>query len=294
VLAHVRGILILLSYISFTTAIFLLFVIITLFKLLIPHPKARAFAVRILDILSSRCWVFCANLTHRILANLEWIITGDTGFKTDKWSVILLNHQTWVDILVLIKVFYGRIPPYKFFIKKQLLWLPLMGPCLWALDYPIMKRYSKEFLEKNPQLKGRDLETTRAACEKYRYLPVTIINFPEGTRFTPEKHRKQGSAYRHLLTPRAGGTSMVFYAMGDLLENIIDVTIIYPEGAPGLWAFFCGRSRRIVVNIRAMKMEPRLSGNYSSDPDYRQEFQQWLNRLWAEKDALIEQRLKTG
>ncbi len=285
---QIRGILTLLSYVCFTSVIFVMFMFITLFKLLIPHAKARAFIVRLLDLLSSRCWVFCANLTHKIFARTEWIITGNTQFKTDKWSIILSNHQTWVDILVLIKVFYKKIPPYKFFIKKQLLWLPLMGPCLWALDYPIMKRYSKEFLAKNPHLKGKDMETTRAACEKYRYLPVTTVNFPEGTRFTPEKHRKQKSPYRHLLTPKAGGTSVVFYAMGDLLENILDVTIIYPKGAPGLWAFFCGRCRKIMVDIRAMKMLPRLSGNYSTNPAYREEFQEWLNTLWAQKDRLIE------
>lgn len=285
----VRGILTLVSYICFTFVIFVLFVIIILFKIFVPHPRARAFAVRMMDILSSRCWVFCANLTHRIFGNFEWVITGETDFKTDKWSVILLNHQTWVDILVLIKVFYRKIPPYKFFIKKQLLWLPFMGPCFWALDYPIMERYSKDFLKKNPHLKGKDRETTRAACQKYRYLPVTLISFPEGTRFRAEKHRRQDSPYRNLLIPRAGGTSMALYAMGDLLENIVDVTIVYPGGVPGLWAFFCGRPRRILVDIQVMNMDGRLAGNYDRDPVYREAFQEWLNQLWREKDERIRQ-----
>jgi 1-acyl-sn-glycerol-3-phosphate acyltransferase len=283
----IRGILTLASYICFTFVIFVLFMVITLFKLLVPHPLARALAVRMMDILSSRCWVFCANLTHRIFGNIEWVVTGETDFKTDKWSVILSNHQTWVDILVLIKVFYRKIPPYKFFIKKQLLWMPLMGPCFWALDYPIMRRYSKEFLAKNPHLKGKDREATRAACQKYRYLPVTLISFPEGTRFRAEKHHRQNSPYRNLLIPRAGGASMAFYAMGDLLEHIVDVTIVYPDGAPGLWTFFRGRSRRIRVDIRVMDMDARLAGNYDRDPTYRQAFQEWLNQLWVEKDERI-------
>ena len=291
-LYYVRGILSLLTYICFTFVIFVLFIFITIFKLLVPHPKAKALAVRIMDILGSRGWVFCANLTHRIFGNFEWIVNGDTDFKTDKWSVILVNHQSWVDILVLIKVFYRKIPPYKFFIKKQLLWMPLMGPCFWALDYPIMERYSKEFLEKNPHLRGKDLEATRKACEKYKYLPVTIINFPEGTRFTPEKQKKRHSRYRHLLNPKAGGTSLVLYAMGNMLENIIDVTITYPEKVPGLWDFFCGRIRRIIVDAKRMDMQPQLSGNYSTDMAYKKYFQKWLNRLWEEKDQLLEHRKK--
>ncbi|MEZ4579834.1 MAG: acyltransferase [Desulfobacterales bacterium] len=290
---HLRGILTLLVYICFTFVIFVFFVFITIFKLLVPHPTAKALAVRAMDVLSSRCWVFCANLTHRIFGKFTWDIHwpgNDAAFKTDRWSVILLNHQSWVDILVLIKVFYKKIPPYKFFIKKQLLWMPLMGPCFWALDYPIMKRYSREFLEKNPHLKGTDLEATRAACEKYKHLPVSVINFPEGTRFTPEKHQKKASRYRHLLNPKAGGTSLVLFAMGDVLENIFDVTIVYPESIPGLWGFFCGRPRHIIVDIRQMKMDPSLSGNYATDAAYKAHFQKWLNRLWEEKDQVIDRR----
>lgn len=289
---QVRGILTLLAYIGFTFVIFVFFMLITVFKLMIPHPRSKALAVRILDILSSRYWVFCANTTHTIFGRLTWVVNGDKNFTTDKWSVILLNHQTWVDILVLIKVFYKKIPPYKFFIKKQLLWMPLMGPCFWALDYPIMERYSKEFLAKNPHLKGKDLEATRTACEKYKNLPVTVINFPEGTRFTAEKHKKRHSRYRHLLNPKAGGTSLVLFAMGDVLKHIFDVTITYPGGVPGLWDFFCGRPRHIIVDIKRMPMQPELAGNYSTDMEYRQHFQEWLNGLWAEKDRLLERRKK--
>ena len=103
-----------------------------------------------------------------------------------------------------------------------------------------MKRYSKEFLEKNPHLRGKDLEATRAACEKFKETSVSVMNFVEGTRFTRAKHQKQGSPYRHLLRPKAGGTALVLDALGNQLQTILDVTIYYPQGAKTLWQFFCG------------------------------------------------------
>ena len=291
-LYQIRGIITFLLYLCFTTAIVTVFFFLAVLKFIVPLQASRALFGRSLDILSSTAWVFCANLTHRITGNFQWIVNGDTAIKTKQWSAVISNHQSWVDILVLIKVFYRKVPPYKFFIKKELLWVPLMGPCFWALDFPVMRRYSREFLEKNPHLKGKDLEATRKACEKYKKMPVTIINFPEGTRFTPEKHKKKHSPYQHLLPPKAGGTSLIFFAMGDLLKHIFDVTITYPGGTPGLWDFFCGRPRRIIVDIKQMKMQQNLSGNYFTDTKYKKQFQEWLNRFWEEKDTLLDRRKK--
>ncbi|MGB9500362.1 MAG: hypothetical protein ACKVE4_11605 [Dissulfuribacterales bacterium] len=80
--------------------------------------------------------------------------------------------------------------------------------------------------------------------------------------------------------------------MGDLLKHIFNVTITYPGGTPGMWDFFCGRPRRIIVDIKKMKMQPHLSGNYFTDTKYKKQFQEWLNRLWADKDKLLDLRKK--
>jgi len=231
-------------------------------------------------------------MTHRVLTRPRFHIHGLTDIKLNRWCLLLSNHQTWVDILVLIRAFYGKVPPYKFFIKKALLWVPLMGVAFWAMDYPIMRRYSKAYIEKNPHLKGQDLEATRRACEKFKSQPVTVMTFPEGTRFTRDKHKAQQSPYKHLLKPRAGGTALVLYAMGEVLDQIVDVTIIYPGGAPGLWEFFCGKSREVIVDIRRLKVTPELVGNYFVEPDFQAHFRGWLNAVWSEKDERIERYLK--
>src|SRR6056297_1823398 len=207
-LAHIRGALTLLSYIIFTAIIFIVLLFVAILKLIIPIKPFRDICSRVLDSLVSTGWVFCANTTHRFLTRTVFDVRGLEKVRVNSWCLLLSNHQTWVDILVLIRVFFRRVPPYKFFIKKELLWLPMMGLSFWALDFPIMKRYSKDFIEKHPHLKGQDLEATRRACEKFRTQPVTIMNFAEGTRFTHAKHKKQQSPYRHMLKPRAGGTAL--------------------------------------------------------------------------------------
>ena len=54
-------------------------------------------------------------------------------------------------------------------------------------------------------MKGKDVEMTRRACEKFRDTPTSILNFIEGTRFSDQKRVDRQSDYRNLLKPRAGG-----------------------------------------------------------------------------------------
>jgi 1-acyl-sn-glycerol-3-phosphate acyltransferase len=200
---------------------------------------------------------------------------------------VLCNHQSWVDIPVLQKVLNRRIPFLRFFLKQQLIWVPLMGPAWWALDFPFMKRYSRETLAKHPELQGRDMEATRRACEKFRHMPVSVMNFAEGTRFTPAKHDAQSSPYRHLLRPKAGGLAFVLDAMGDALHAILDVTIVYPQGSPTLMDLIAGRIRDIRVHLRELPIDDTLRGDYEQDAAFRERFQLRINALWSQKDALV-------
>ncbi|HSP01483.1 MAG TPA: acetyltransferase, partial [Thioalkalivibrio sp.] len=155
---------------------------------------------------------------------------------------------------------------------------------------PFMHRHTKEQIARRPELKGRDVETTRAACEKFRYTPVTIFNFMEGTRLTPAKHRRQNSPYGNLLKPRAGGTAFVLEAMGDSLQTMLDVTIVYPDGKSGIWDYLCGRVRKIVIDIRTREIPERFLGmDYENNRETRTDFQRWVSQVWAEKDARIEE-----
>ena len=221
----------------------------------------------------------------------QWDIRGVDRLRKDTSYLAVSNHQTWVDIPALIESLNRRTPFFKFFLKKELIWVPLLGLAWWGLDYPFMKRYSKAFLDKHPELKGKDLEITKAACELFKRQPVTVVNYLEGTRFTEAKRQEQQSPYRHLLKPKAGGVAFVLAALGEQLDALLDVTIVYPGNkAPGFWDLLNGSISRVIIDIRVRELDPALwDGDYENDPAFRQTVQAWVNQLWLEKDQRIEQ-----
>lgn len=237
-------------------------------------------------------WISVNNFTTRLFTRIRWHVSGLEKLSPKDWYLVLANHQSWADILVLQKVFNRKIPFIKFFLKKELIYVPVIGLCWWALDFPFMKRYSKAFLQRHPHLKGKDIETTRKACRKFRFKPATIMNFVEGTRFTPEKHDKQQSPYLNLLKPKAGGAAFVLGAMGEQLHKILDITIYYPKGIPSFWDYISGKVRDITVQIKVLPITPELVGDYN-DAAYRERFQQWINQLWQQKDQQLS-ALKQG
>lgn len=221
----------------------------------------------------------------------RWDIRGIEKLRQDTSYLCVSNHQSWVDIPALIESLNRRVPFFKFFLKKELIWVPLLGLAWWALDYPFMKRYSKAFLDKHPELKGKDLEITKAACELFKRQPVTVINYLEGTRFSEAKRQAQQSPYQHLLKPKAGGVAFVLAALGEQLDALLDVTIVYPGNrAPGFWDLLSGNISRVIIDIRVRELDPALcAGDYENDPAFRQTVQAWVNQLWVEKDQRIEQ-----
>ncbi|NZA26482.1 acyltransferase [Luteimonas sp. SJ-92] len=213
-------------------------------------------------------------------------VQEDAALQRDGHYLVLANHQSWVDIVVLQKVFNRRIPLLRFFLKRQLFWVPLLGLAWWALDFPFMGRHTPKQIARRPELARRDIESTRRACEKFREIPVAIMNFVEGTRFTPAKHARQGAPYRHLLKPKSGGVAFVLDAMGDGLHAILDVTIAYPGGRPSLVDLMADRVPAIHVHVRQRPIPAELlHGDYQNDRAYRVRFQRWMNGLWQEKDA---------
>jgi 1-acyl-sn-glycerol-3-phosphate acyltransferase len=234
-------------------------------------------------------WIWVNNQNQKLVGNTRWDVQGMETLERSEWYLVLANHQSWVDIVVLQRIFHRKIPFLKFFIKKELLWFPILGQAWWAMDFPFVKRYTKSYLQKKPHLKGKDLAITRKACKKFKKIPVSIMNFVEGTRFTDEKHRRQQSPYAHLLRPKAGGIAFVLGSMGKQIHRVLDVTIVYPDGVSNFWALLCGNIRKIKVRVRSLPVSPELLGDYTNDGHFRAGLQRWLNNIWAEKNRYIEE-----
>ena len=262
--------------------------IVALLKLIVPLQAWRRPASRAMTALAEG-WIGTNNAIFRVMGSLPLDVRGLEGLSTRDWYLVVSNHQSWVDILVLQSVFNRRIPFLKFFLKQQLIWVPFLGLAWWALDFPFMRRHSPAYLAKHPEKRGEDLEATRRACEKFRLIPTSVMNFVEGTRYTERKHAAFNSPYRHLLPPRPGGTAFVLSAMGGTLHAMLDVTIAYRGAAPSLWDLCCGRVRAVTVDIRKRPIDDWMAaGDYAGDQAFRNRFKEWLAGLWADKDQLLD------
>jgi 1-acyl-sn-glycerol-3-phosphate acyltransferase len=260
---------------------------VALVKLAVPYKPLRRLVDRMLNWIAMS-WIGVNNAWIDAAGNSGWAVSGVDGLRRDDWYLVAANHQSWVDILVLQKVFSGRVPMLKFFLKRQLIYVPVIGLAWWALDFPFMQR-------RGGMSSARDLERARLACEKFRLVPTSVINFLEGTRFTRAKHDVQRSPYRHLLKPRSGGLATALATLGSHCHRLLDVTIVYPHGAPKFWQLLSGRVDDVIVRVEQREIPAELlDGDYAGDPQFRARMQEWVNALWAEKDNLIERLLPPG
>jgi 1-acyl-sn-glycerol-3-phosphate acyltransferase len=261
---------------------------LALVKLALPVDAVQRRVDPLLNAIAT-LWVACNSAWMRLTQRTAWDVSGVADLHYEGWYLVNANHQSWVDIFALQHVLNRRIPLLKFFLKQQLIYVPVIGIAWWALDFPFMRRHSKVALRKHPELRGQDRETTRLACEKFALVPTSVMNFAEGTRFTPEKHRAQGSPYRHLLKPKAGALALALNAMGAKFRSLLDVTIVYPDGAPTFWQFLCGRTRTVVVRVTQLPIPAEYcAGDYEADAAFRAGFHRWLAELWDGKDRQID------
>ena len=210
--------------------------------------------------------------------------------EKDKSGLLISNHQSWVDILIVAGALSNKIASPTFFLKQELIWVPIVGLPCWVMDHIFVKRYSKKELEKNPELKGQDIKTAKRKCRKLKNYPTTVINFVEGTRLTSKKYEQSPKKLKHLLPAKAGGINFTLNALGKKITYLLDVSIVYHTDHQDkiMWQILTGRVREIDLHIRNIPLEESLFGNYEKDHIYRENFQNWLNDIWQEKDLIID------
>ncbi len=260
----------------------------TVLKFLVPVKRFRALMNR-WSMGIGENWISCNTVVFRAANGTKYTVNGAEGLSKANWYLVIVNHQTWVDVIALQTALNRRIPFLKFFVKQQLIWFPVLGIAFWAMDMPFMKRHSKAYLQQHPEQKGKDLEATKKSCERFHDTPTSVINFIEGTRFSEEKRVKRDSPYKHLLPPRSGGMAVALSSMGSMFNAILDVTILYPQGVPNFWDVMCGRYKEALVEIVQRPVEEWIvAGDYINDRDHRRRFHRWLTTIWEEKDARLE------
>lgn len=295
VLGYVRGAIAFVLFVLNTAFWGALVSAMGLVKLLWPAGRWRKRCVLIMAGLGDQWVVFNRRIWELLIpATLE--VRGLPELRRDGRYLLLANHQSWTDILVIFIVFNGKSAFIRFFLKHVLLYVPCLGWGCWALEFPFMKRHSPEYLAKHPEKRFEDFETTRRSCRHYRHVPVTIANFVEGTRFTRAKQRAQESPYRNLLKPRFGGIAFVLASMGEYLDAMFDVTLAFPGVSREVTFldFITGRVPKVVVVVRELPLEPRFNDRAVTEPGpLRDELKTWISNIWAAKDGLLDS-LKAG
>ncbi|MEZ5523703.1 MAG: acyltransferase [Pseudomonadales bacterium] len=287
---NLKGVLYLLLVLPITLLTLVMATLLAILKLVIPVEKWQWFCTALL-LAVAETWAVTCRLFYRWVHAPQWDVQTLQGLTREHWYLLVCNHQSWSDIPILLFVLGRRISVFRFFVKRQLLWVPVVGLACWAMEYPFMRRYRREQLDANPALRSKDQQATQQFCERMQNHPATIVNYLEGTRFTRSKHDRQASPYRHLLKPKSGGVAYVVTHLGERIRELIDVTIVYPQ-AKGFWAFLCGDLGDVRVRMQRREVPERLKqGDYQNCDVFRDEFQQWIATLWQEKDELIEREL---
>ncbi|CAM7060781.1 acyltransferase [Klebsiella michiganensis] len=258
-----------------------------LIKLLVPIPAVWR-SISVFCNFMMYCWCEGLALLLRLNPWLKWDVQGLDSLNKKNWYLLISNHHSWADIVVLCVLFRKHIPMNKYFLKQQLAWVPFIGLACWALDMPFMRRYSRGYLLRHPERRGKDVETTRRSCEKFRAHPTTIVNFVEGSRFTEEKQQQTRSPYQNLLAPKAAGIAMALNVLGSQFDKLLNVTLCYPENnQKPFYDMLSGRLTRVVVRVSLETVTEELHGDYVNDKNFKRRFQRWLNRLWEEKDRQL-------
>lgn len=273
-------------------AIFLLYPVLILKIIFHYVSPVRDFLGRIMVWLVEQ-WTRNNNFIMDVLMDIEWDVDIDGDLARDKSYLAIGNHQAWMDILVMQRVYAGQSPLPRFFIKHTLIYLPVLGLAWWGLDMPFMKRHTKEYLAKHPEKKGEDMQSTIKACQKFKHIPVTLINYVEGTRFTAAKYAKQQSPYENLLKPKSGGVAFAIEAMDGAIKQYIDTTIHYPSGEFSFGDFLLNRIKKVVVRIQVKDIPAEfLNMDYQNNAEDKAHFQAWVSKCWQEKDDLLKQLKK--
>ena len=275
-----------------TTLIAIPVLLMAFIKLILPiRPVLKV--VDVVNQLAFKC--FCLNNAFliRLTNKADWDIQGFENIKINGSCIIISNHVTWADIVLLCHVYRGRIPITKFFLKQSLIWIPVIGQVCYAVGMPFLRRYSRAKILKNPKLKNKDVNATRKACKSLVNYPSSLVNFVEGTRFTEAKAVAQKTPYQNLMPPKATSLAVALGIIGNNIDCILNTTLVYPDNKPGTNIFMsllCGRLHKFAARVEVISKEEiqeHLIGDYLNDKQFKRNFNTKLRAIWQEKDESI-------
>jgi lysocardiolipin and lysophospholipid acyltransferase len=230
-------------------------------------------------------WGLCVTAADRFY-KVQVIFTGDDVPMREN-VLLVVNHQQMPDIPAIMKFARtkDRLGDLKFFVKKQLKWVPGMG---WGMQF-----LDCLYIDRDWTADRETIRTTFARLVDGK-VPVYLVSFVEGTRLTLKKlkaAREYAGSHGlrlpiHTLVPRTKGFEASVEGLRRHLDAVYDLTISYEVGVPTLWQYLKGLVRRIHVHVRRFPI--------NNLPDSAEDLRRWLLDRWREKDELLDQYYATG
>ena len=223
----------------------------------------------------------------KILHKIEWDFQMPEDVNTDTWYIAMSNHQSWADIFILLAAGHQKIPLLKFFMKKELQWIPIIYLVHKTVDMPFLNRHSRAQIQANPELKKVDFENAKIAAKRFSRNPSTAFSFAEGTRFTRQKHAEQESPYANLLKPKVGALAIALSGMPQV-NTLVDFTVVYASKKRSTGDFLCGNLSKAKVVAKTYSLPENLKNrSFEEEDDYRRDFQTFVDPIWLEKEQAI-------
>jgi len=238
------------------------------------HPFARSINERLAFI-----WSITFDISLRHVLKIPVTFTGDKPLPGEN-AFVIANHQAMVDIPVItLLVHEAKMLRFiKWFVKDPIKYTPGVGWGMLFLDCVFLKRdWAKD--------RKRIAATfSRLNHPKSRFW---LISFPEGTRFTKEKHARavQFAQARglpipvHTLVPKPRGFSATMTGLGTKLDAVYDLTLRFSGPPPGFLAFFFRPQPPIEVLVKRYPI--------NQIPVTEREQAEWIKSRFREKDQFL-------
>src|SRR6266542_1752244 len=140
-------ILLLLNLLLWGTLVVLLGLVKFAVHMTAPRSRLRTRVILALISLAER-WVGGNDRILDLMLPTQWDVEGPfDAIRIDGRYLIVSNHISWVDIIVIFRVFHERTAIIRYFLQQRLIWFPIVGQACWALEFPFMRRYSAEYLQ---------------------------------------------------------------------------------------------------------------------------------------------------
>jgi len=252
-------------------------VVLEIVRLLVPPTtrSVRRIAARMyhLAVRTDNWWL-------RRVVGVQWNIpAADVG--PGRIAVVISNHRSWSDTLLVQSVICAHGPILKFLAKQELVYVPILGIIVLSFEFPRLKRKASQAQSEEQRRESDRARVTEAALS-LRETRAALLSFVEGTRFTEAKRIELNSPFQHLLPPRAGGFSAIVDAVRDHDAVVVDLTLNY-EPDVSFWQFIGGVHTHVTIHAASFPAD-QLPGDLRG----------WLWQRWEEKEGLLAQGRNLG